>query len=203
MSHFLARLVDRARGTAPRVEPLITPRFAPAPIFEVGSEAESLPSGREQQPAIARQALSAEKPGAKRVWEPEKPQVLPENPVVDRKPEKLLVPITEGLGLVVRPSQADNRALPSSQNGERLLEPSAAKPSPRSAARVSTMLRHFENHLTTPGESAQESPIVRVTIGRIDVRATPTAVPPRKSPARSEPKLTLEAYLKSRQEGGR
>ncbi len=28
MSHFLARLVERARGTAPRVEPVVAPRFA-------------------------------------------------------------------------------------------------------------------------------------------------------------------------------
>src|SRR5437762_2876336 len=30
MKHFLARLVDRARGTAPRVQPIVASRFAPS-----------------------------------------------------------------------------------------------------------------------------------------------------------------------------
>jgi hypothetical protein len=55
----------------------------------------------------------------------------------------------------------------------------------------------------TPNEWPEQPPIVRVTIGRIDVRATPPAVPSRKSSTRSEPKLTLDAYLKSRREGTR
>ena len=38
-----------------------------------------------------------------------------------------------------------------------------------------------------PNEWTEQPPIVRVTIGRIDVRATPPAAPPRKSSARSEP----------------
>jgi hypothetical protein len=38
MTHFLARLVERARGTAPRVEPILVPRFAPAPVVEISSE---------------------------------------------------------------------------------------------------------------------------------------------------------------------
>src|SRR5262245_5944129 len=114
MSHFLARLVDRARGTAPRVEPLVKPRFAPAPIFEVGPDAEGLPPGREQQPAIARQALSAEKPGAKRVWEPEKSPIRPENPVAGRKPET--VPMANRSTLMVKPAQAANRAEPLGRN---------------------------------------------------------------------------------------
>jgi hypothetical protein len=55
----------------------------------------------------------------------------------------------------------------------------------------------------TPNESPGQPPIVRITIGRIDVRATPPAAPSRKSSTRSEPKLTLDAYLKSRREGTR
>jgi len=200
MSHFLARLVDRARGIAPRVEPLVTPRFAPAPIFEAGSEVEGLPPGREQHPTIARQALSAEKRGAKRVWEPEKPQVMPENPIADRKPET--VPIANHPTLMVMPAQAAIRVKPLGRNDKTSVAASPAK-RPRSAARVPTRLPYFEDRRPRPNETSEEPPIVRVTIGRIDVRATPIAAPPRKSPARSEPKLTLEAYLKSRQEGGR
>ena len=40
MTHFLARLVERARGTAPHVEPLIAPRFASDPPMEITTEVE-------------------------------------------------------------------------------------------------------------------------------------------------------------------
>ena len=43
MSHFLARLVERARGTAARVEPIVAPRFAPTAIVEIASEVETPP----------------------------------------------------------------------------------------------------------------------------------------------------------------
>ena len=43
MSHFLARLVERARGTAARVEPIVAPRFAPTAIVEIASEVEAPP----------------------------------------------------------------------------------------------------------------------------------------------------------------
>jgi len=51
MSHFLARLVERARGSAARVEPLLTPRFAPTPIVEIASELEAPPPGTAQSAA--------------------------------------------------------------------------------------------------------------------------------------------------------
>jgi hypothetical protein len=54
-------------------------------------------------------------------------------------------------------------------------------------------------------EFEHQAPIVRVTIGRIEVRAeiaTPAAAPPAAQPVRA-PTLTLDEYLKQRQEGKR
>lgn len=53
-------------------------------------------------------------------------------------------------------------------------------------------------------EPRDHAPIVRVTIGRIEVRAAPAPTPTRRKPVnRPTPKLTLDAYLKSRREGRR
>ena len=50
-------------------------------------------------------------------------------------------------------------------------------------------------------ESRDQAPVVRVTIGRIDVRVAPTpALSPRKPVRQVGPTLTLEAYLKERKE---
>jgi hypothetical protein len=202
MSHFLGRLVDRARGTAPRVEPLVAPRFAPAAIFEVASEVDALPADRQEQPRIASRASPAEKPDGERVSEADRLPLPRDNVNPDLESEKLPVPMAEHSMVLVQPALAANREEPLGKNGKTLAAASAAK-RPRSAAPIPTTLLHFEHRPLRPNETSEERPIVRVTIGRIDVRATPTAAPSRKSPTRSEPKLTLEAYLKSRREGAR
>ena len=100
MSHFLARLVERARGTAARVEPIVAPRFAPTPIVEIASEVEAPPPERgDQQPtveekssprAVPHQEASAAKGEAKILRESEKSS-LPQ------QPEKLLVPMEKSV----------------------------------------------------------------------------------------------------------
>ena len=211
MSHFLARLVERARGTAPRVEPIVTPRFAPIPIVEIASEVETPSLERSDQQRtvkeksspreVVQQEAPAEKPEAKILRESEKLS-LPQ------QPEKLLVPMersTVDSTAFVRPSPSVDRPVPAIQNGIARRNSFTASRSkrPRPATPLTTTSRNLEGDLLTPNEFPEQAPIVRVTIGRIDVRATPPAVPSRKSSTRSEPKLTLDAYLKSRREGRR
>ena len=219
MSHFLARLVERARGTAARVEPLVAPRFAPTPIVEIASELEApAPSRRVQKPALQERSL----PGA--VVQPEAPArkaepnalQASEKSSLPQQPEKLLVPMEKSAvdyvraddavwtnsTVFVRPSLSSNRAVKNGMARRNSFTASQSK-GPQPAPRLTTRSRSFEHDLLMPNESPEQPPIVRVTIGRIDVRATTPAAPLRKSPTRSEPKLTLDAYLKSRREGRR
>ena len=218
MSHFLARLVERARGTAPRVEPLVTPRFAPTPIVEIASEVEAPPpERRDQQPkveeissprAVVSRKLRPEKAEPKILREAEKSPRPPEIVASEPEPEKLLVPMEKSAvdsTAFVRPSPSADQPVPVVKNGmvRRNSFTASRSKRPRPATPLTTTSRNLERDLLTPNESPEQPPIVRVTIGRIDVRATPPAVPSRKSSARSEPKLTLDAYLKSRREGTR
>ena len=211
MSHFLARLVERARGTAARVEPVITPRFAPTPIVEIASEMEApSPQRRDQQPKVERASspraiIQEEAPGEKTAQ-----QIVRELKASSVPPqrEKLLVPMEESVVkslAVVRPSPPDDRHVPLVKNGMVKRNSFATSRSKRSgrAIPLTTTSRDLGRDLFRPNESTERPPIVRVTIGRIDVRATPPAVPLGKSSTRSEPKLTLDAYLKSRREGMR
>ena len=218
MSHFLARLVERAHGTAARVEPLVTPRFAPTPIVEIASEVEAPPAGRGDQHqtveetssprAVVRQEASVKKAEPKILRESDKSSLPPEIVAPDSEPEKLLVPskrVAADSTVVVRRPQARDRPALLVKNGavkKELVAPPTAKWL-RSATPVTTALRNVERESVRPNEWPEQRPIVRVTIGRIDVRATPPAAPPRKSSTRSEPKLTLDSYLKSRREGTR
>lgn len=214
MSHFLARLVERARGTAARVEPLVTPRFAPIAIIDIASEVEaSPPDRRDQQPkaenvssprAVIQQESQAE---PKILRESDKSSPAPEIVAPDPKPEKLLVPtmIATDPTVVVRRPQARDRPALLVKNSAVKKESVAARPAKRlrSGTPGTTALRNLERGAVMPNESPEQPPIVRVTIGRIDVRATPPTAALRKSSTRSEPKLTLDAYLKSRREGTR
>jgi hypothetical protein len=211
MSHFLARLVERARGAAPRVEPLVAPRFAPTAIVEIASEVEAPPpERRDQQPAVEEKSppcavvqpeASARKVEANALREPEKS-------TLGQQPEKLLVPMEKSVvdpTVFVRPTASTNRPVPAAKNGmvRRNSFTASRSKSPQPETPLTTRHRTFERDLLAPNESSKQPPIVRVTIGRIDVRATPPVSPSPKSSARSEPKLTLDAYLKSRREGRR
>jgi hypothetical protein len=211
MSHFLARLVERARGTASRVEPIVAPRFAPTPIVEIASEVETPSPERADQHrtveekssarAVVHQEAPTEKTEARLLREPQKPSP-------PQQSEKLLVPgeISAADSTVfVRPSPPPNRSVQAEKNGRVRRNSFTASRSKRRqpATPIATRSSSFERDLLTPNESPEQPPIVRVTIGRIDVRATPGAVLSRKSSTHSEPKLTIDAYLKSRREGTR
>src|SRR3954453_14745914 len=80
MKHFLARLVDRARATAPRVEPLVASRFAPVSSSDIPPTNElqetqghkrvvpprtaTQPSEPEDQPPVAPSPLAIESESA-------------------------------------------------------------------------------------------------------------------------------------------
>ena len=62
-----------------------------------------------------------------------------------------------------------------------------------------TAIQDSRSDLTPP---AAPPPTIHVTIGRIEVRATPPAAPPRKTTAQP-PVMSLEDYMRQRAEGGR
>jgi hypothetical protein len=83
---------------------------------------------------------------------------------------------------------------------------SVAGPAPRSAQpRVTPLLRQAPRDAVKALELADPRPVIRVTIGRVEVRAVTSQAPPapRTSPVRSGPALTLEGYLAQRNEGRR
>ncbi|MBA2435924.1 MAG: hypothetical protein M3480_02020 [Verrucomicrobiota bacterium] len=224
MTHFLARLVERIRGEAPRVQPIIAPRFAPAPVAEVTNEIEAPAPVASRENETTRRN---EPPADKFVRQEIEPQRADENRHEERavpEPEKLLVPqkipVSHPLTSIVRRAGPENVAIMAKTNGARpkqsalkgtTTQPGSTPPATIRAAvargidpgrpRAERASRRVD---IQPNESNNERPIVRVTIGRIDVRAMPApTAPPRKTPVRSEPKLTLDAYLKARKEGAR
>jgi len=212
MTHFLARLVERVRGTAQRVEPIIAPRFEPAAVTEITSEIEASPPQAARNPRPPREAPSPnsttdKQEESKTSRREQKLATPPMEPVQ----ETLLVPsevVTVESPIVVRRSERGENRAGSPRDGAETNESirvsqSARLQSPSRIITAGRAARRVERSLFARNETPDNGPIVRVTIGRIDVRAETAAPPPRKQTPRSAPKLTLEAYLKSRKEGGR
>jgi hypothetical protein len=94
------------------------------------------------------------------------------------------------------PDLPSSRERSREKNAGRSLLPKQRPLAPISVSRLSP--------LALREEIREQAPIVHVTIGRIEVRAAPAPTPTRRKPvSRPAPKLTLDAYLKSRREGAR
>ncbi len=224
MTHFLGRLVERARGTAPRVEPIIAPRFAPAPApAEIATENEAVPPAglpRAMEPPAARRETgppgAIESPHSILVRQEKTPAEVPKEELIESaappEPEALLVPLSRPNDDRSQPPARTRKSGSPRRDSPRRVQSAEAEPfvrranpQPRSTiARPPHRAAVSASALTSPNEKSAGPPIVRVTIGRIEVRAAPApATPARKPPTRSAPKLTLDAYLKSRKEGAR
>jgi hypothetical protein len=220
MSHFLARLIERTRGTAPRVEPLITPRFAVGPITEIASEvdAPAVPIATEMAAAHVPQTTDSPVVRERSDLATSEQATPPEE--IKRDPEQLLVPPpapqkAQESVLLVRQIVSKENALPPSLNGASAEDLANRSPSkrPRSAItaasrdvprkqdgvrRTDEFPRPPTRDVFAPGERTDQRPIVRVTIGRIEVRAAAPPSNPAKPASRLEPKLNLDTYLKER-----
>jgi hypothetical protein len=214
MTHFLARLAERARGTVPRVEPLIASHLAPSDlsgsdtVSEITTEiearapaklpSESKPVSRPAGPVPAEnatQSLAAEPTSA-------------EEGNIEIPPEPLLIPQVpqHSQPLVVRQTQIERQVV-EHRSGSAAFEKQPPKPKTRrrkSHEPAQQPLPREHIAFSFAPEPRVQAPIVRVTIGRIDVRAAPTPAPsPRKPVGQVGPTLTLDAYLKERKEGRR
>jgi len=209
-------LIERARGNPPRVEPIIAPRFAPAPVKELPTEVEaaapkpSKETARRTEPVepkLVRQKIptsEAKRDRREEVATPEAEQLL--------VPPEMMPPAETAA--FVRQIEAQDIPEAAPPNGASLkparVQTEGRRPGSTALAAAARPTRVVAGGVQPsrvalrPTESNHEPPIVRVTIGRIEVRAeAPPTGPPRKAPARPGPKLTLDAYLKERKEGRR
>lgn len=213
MTHFLGRLVERARGNAPRVEPVVASRFSTAALAEISNEPKPAATEHVEASRSARAtspAAPSQSPTSAEGSPPSPSSVGQENassmPLAERPqekiaivPETLLVPqiLEKESPILVRQQKSQSETI-----AEQALRPKAGRTSPGKSPGVrfaSQIQRPVER--SSPNESGVEWPIARVTIGRIEVRAVaPPPAPLRKPNAPRKPTLTLDAYLKTRNE---
>jgi hypothetical protein len=223
MTHFLARLAERARGTALRVEPLIVSHFAPSDLSGIDTVSEitteiEVPAAA--TPASESKPAATTPPKESKSVPPRAERTLVKNTshsppaeTLDARKEKIEI-VPELLFIPQLPKHSEPLVVTRTQMERQVLEyPSGPSAFEKPPAQPKTRRQKSQTPAQQPlprehiafsfaPEPRDEAPIVRVTIGRIDVRAAPTPEPPPRKPTRQlGPTLTLDAYLKERKEG--
>ncbi len=221
MADFLTRLIERSRDLTltQQVEPLIAPFYAVGPHTalpddamdeELTSVAEPESQPRAPAPRITevtlahrpeenisiapspqrhepRDKVTTEIKSARASADEKQSAQLNQTPDIKPLPQATtpkspLPPANERPGLTVSAADQSRRAN---------AEPLVIRPQPLARADES-------NSRATEATNDTAAPIIRVTIGRIDVRAVPAPTPTTRRAESPAPKLSLEEYLRSR-----
>jgi hypothetical protein len=211
MNDYLINLIARSLDRAPAIQPRVPSVFEPS---ELGSEQSSVdasnPTGRHSAADVM---TSAQRKSGEPLAQRRRSVLEPHTAMTDmRRPPNNAPVIQPSRGQVIASGHETNL---STDRGISEASPRPLSESPRSSSELihATQPRPpvrppvMPTHELSIGTSLQHTnttpaPLIRVTIGRIDVRAVlPPAQPPRRTTS-TRPKLTLDEYLKQRN-GGR
>jgi hypothetical protein len=189
MNDFLSNLIERSFTDAPVIRPRVPSLFEPTP-FDFLDEQQSSTSApiselsQVQKTATAKSIAAVPdvaeehlpKPGASR-RQALSAEALPET-------KHLIVPLVSSRG------EQDH-----SGSTNEVFENFS-----KTRASQSVRRKHFS---PVDQRSSGPAPIIRVTIGRVDVRAVQSPAPAPKRAKPRAPKLSLEDYLRKRERGSR
>ena len=193
MSDFLSNVITRSFSDAPAIQPRVPSLFEPtaAEFFDQAESSTFEPvseSSSAETTAIAASDASTSEVRA----EPDLPKSIArtahsakqraERRTLETETNKVIVPVDS---FEAEPKDAGYKKSVSGSFAE-------------SRPLQSLYQKHF-----SPVDQRSSTPIIRVTIGRVEVRAIhpPAAVPKQAKPAR--PKLSLDDYLRKRARGSR
>ena len=229
MADFLSRLAERVLGTGETVQPRLAPLFANgADLSDEGRVDEEAPRvlPRKEAPATPRvMPAAAPNPAAAAESVPaeskERPAPREDNTSIERRSvareelASLLPPRDIRPARRIEPPPAGTSTVDAVRQTQPLLPPERRAALIRSSASPAPVVAGLPPR-PSPGERAptvggraearatEAAPTVRVTIGRVEVRAVfPAAPPSRVALPPPGPTLTLEEYLEQRREGER
>jgi hypothetical protein len=227
MSDFLQRWVERALGTAHPVRP--APRSTrrgggEAPLaLEIEREVEVPPCEQKEPPNVTLRRALPVRPRADAPLPPAPPRALPVRPRADAPPPATVPPrTTEGPSVpkpptpLLPPIELRLSPAPPVPVAVDATAPELEAPQPTRVVQAPTVTARRQAppspRLERPPERVEmdravvpsEAPVIRVSIGRVDVRAaTPPAPPAARVPPPDPPSVALSRYLDERERGRR
>jgi hypothetical protein len=216
MADFLTRLIERSRGVAPggqRVEPLIAPLYTAGPLAAQILDEDSIVESDPQPQVLAlrtgkaaQQPVQKSSPQDRELNDHLTPEITPMRTLTD---EPQSAQSHQTVSIHPLPPPTPNATLPQAplvnarpgltaddadQSRRANIQPLMIRPQVTRADEANSHVNKTANE--TSGETA--APVIRVTIGRIDLRAVNAPTPPARRQAPSAPKLSLDEYLRSR-----
>ena len=183
MADFFTRMVERAMGQTAGVRPDYPATLSPANDVAMAEDGVTAPRQRQESKAATDfEKPSAEKPPAERQHE---------RPISEADPE--LVSETDTIPLTPR-GEASVTTQPNQRRVPALSDSTIAAP----------IVALAVESWSTPAR--QQPPTIQVSIGRVEVRAVtpmPSAIPQRSVGRREPVRLSLDDYLRQRNEGRR
>lgn len=215
MSDFLASLLARGMGAAPAIRPRLPSLFESpagrAPMVEANEVAEAVVLRPAPPTATSRDTVMG---GEAQVHLAPPPAASPGRaltPPQSTQPEsgRATVMATAAMaGPVVppptptHPPSVETGAKPRSEPATGMAPSIPRMPAPPLPAAVIPLSRPVAVRVAEP-QRPPEPPSVRITIGRVEVRAVPANPPAARPGRRASPKLSLEDYLRPRAGGAR
>lgn len=226
MADFLTRLVERSYGAASPVQPLIASIYAPGPMAmaqvddEQVTELEAPPDDNQTSssrtvdasPSLALQAKAVSPSPPNRVVasraNSESIPVVARRVVTEQEAESRsadATPLQQSPGvpsprrLAETPRRQESPAVGS--DARTVAEAVSARPTSQPPIVLRPQLRTLIEQTEQQGNEIKEdraAPTIRVTIGRIDVRAVFAPPPPAQRARPPAPALSLDDYLRSR-----
>lgn len=228
MTDFLSRLIERSVGTAPIAKPMIPPLFGPAEVVPETNEEvewttrdpvlpEALPvaddPGREPSPpgptVLPPPMMTSPRLDETRAGEDVAPSFRGPLLTADLLGERHRPPSETGARPAPRaaalrsgPREVLARRVPVSgpKPVESIAPLTSPQPSNTSALPPAEVIPQVQERRAGPHPSDPEkgAPVVRVTIGRIEVKAITQAAPSRQQAPRKTAAVSLEDYLRPR-----
>jgi len=215
MADFFSRLAERALGVAPVAQADLPSMFAPvapmewstetiaprqsAPAERMTPESRFQPMARQDLPAPAEAEQAPQAPREEVVFRPSLVKFQPT--AREASASHLSVGAENNESTLARPTSA------ASELGVATSRPDKAQPPFIHPEQASAQFEHADFSDSTSFTRKRfeaTSPTIQVTIGRVEVRAvTPPAQPPRVIQRKAPPLLSLDQYLRERNEGKR
>jgi hypothetical protein len=203
MSDFLSKLIARSFTDAPVIQPRVPSLFEPTDVeFFDEPQSSAGPTGSRETIAPVDMPARVSKLSGVENLAPEKSIANASDSLAEKHPPKPARGRQAARTTVSPETKQLSVPLASAQREEDQSGRTNQPPEPFSKSRTFQSLRRKD---FSPVEErfSTSAPIIRVTIGRVEVRAVHSPAPAPKPAKPAPPKLSLENYLRKRARGSR
>jgi hypothetical protein len=204
MSEFLSKLIARSLSDAPVIQPRVPSLFEPVAVEFLEELQSSTPAiGVRQTIAPTNMSAPLREVSPVEKTAPAAPNANASDPLVEEHRSKPDVPCRQA-SRAIDSSETKSLIVPLVSSRGEEDRPGNTSEVPEAFSKTRPIQpRHRKDLSPVEQRSSTSAPVIRVTIGRVEVRAIHPPAPAPKPAKPAPPKLSLEDYLGKRERGSR